>query len=619
MSPSRSRAHRITPVGYSVPARGGVVRSAVVALAFLLSACGGRAVAVPRAPSDVAYALCLTGPTVSESDARNPFLHYRLDVDVDGPEGRYTVPGYFAADGDAANTGARAGDQWCARLRGFAAGTYRYSAKLYDGDSVALRQNLRDVDPGVAGAVLAQAVGSIEIAAPDEGEVVDGWLRYDPSGFPRFSESGHYFIKTGTNSPENLLAYGGFDGTYAHDTAKANFVRDYAPHERDYRDGDEGWGPGNGRGLIGALNYLRSVGVNGVYALTNNIGGDARDVWPFVSHDTLDRYDVSKLAQWDIVIQAAQARGIHWQFVTQEAENETMLDGGDTGPLRRLYYRELVARFGHHANITWNLGEENGRTPWNDDPYQTDNQRREMAAWFEANDPYRHPVVLHTLPSPDLHDGVLRPLSGERNLDGLSLQIDRPGDVHEVVAARRAQSDSAGHRWLLSMDEISPWHSGSLPDAIDPAHDTLRRDVLWGALMAGAYGVEWYYGWHTDQHDLNADDFRTREALYRQAAAARELFETLPFHTLQPAGEKVSRGWALSDGAGTHVVYLPDGGRTELRSDDMPDATYTVGWYEPNTGAVVATEDAAPSNLLVLTAPDAERDWLAVVAANSVR
>ena len=35
-------------------------------------------------------------------------------------------------------------------------------------------------------------------------------------------------------------------------------------------------------------------------------------------------------------------------------------DNGDLGPQRKLYYRELIARFGHHLALNWNLGEEVG-------------------------------------------------------------------------------------------------------------------------------------------------------------------------------------------------------------------------------------------------------------------
>ena len=39
------------------------------------------------------------------------------------------------------------------------------------------------------------------------------------------------------------------------------------------------------------------------------------------------------------------------------------LDGGNLGPERRLYLREMVARFGYVLALNWNLGEENTQTP----------------------------------------------------------------------------------------------------------------------------------------------------------------------------------------------------------------------------------------------------------------
>ena len=47
-------------------------------------------------------------------------------------------------------------------------------------------------------------------------------------------------------------------------------------------------------------------------------------------------------------------------LLTQETENETLLDNGETSVQRKVYYKELIARFGHHLGIIWNMGEENG-------------------------------------------------------------------------------------------------------------------------------------------------------------------------------------------------------------------------------------------------------------------
>ena len=58
------------------------------------------------------------GPEVSETDAYNPFLGYRLNVVFrhESGESAYAVPGYFAADGNASETSATSGNKWRVHL-----------------------------------------------------------------------------------------------------------------------------------------------------------------------------------------------------------------------------------------------------------------------------------------------------------------------------------------------------------------------------------------------------------------------------------------------------------------------------------------------------------------------
>ena len=91
-------------------------------------------------------------------------------------------------------------------------------------------------------------------------------------------------------------------------------------------------------------------------------------------------------------------------IVTQETENEKMLDDGDTGPMRQLYYRELIARFGHHLGLVWNLGEENGPAGFSPNG-QTSEQQKAMTKFIKETDPYKHPILLHTH-SHDLIEGI---------------------------------------------------------------------------------------------------------------------------------------------------------------------------------------------------------------------
>ena len=73
-----------------------------------------------------------------------------------------------------------------------------------------------------------------------------------------------------------------------------------------------------------------------------NVAGDGDNVWPWISPNNRIRYDVSKLDQWDFVFTHMDKLGMAMNFFTQETENDTLLNHGDLGLERMLYYKEMV-------------------------------------------------------------------------------------------------------------------------------------------------------------------------------------------------------------------------------------------------------------------------------------
>ena len=119
-----------------------------------------------------------------------------------------------------------------------------------------------------------------------------------------------------------------------------------------------------------------------------NIEGDDKNVFPYLGYDERYRMDVSRLDQWEIIFEHANAMGFFLHFKTQETENELLLDNGDMGTARKLYYRTLIARFSHHLALNWNLGEE-----IND---ASTDQKKAWAEYFWTHDPYQHHIVIIT-------------------------------------------------------------------------------------------------------------------------------------------------------------------------------------------------------------------------------
>jgi hypothetical protein len=216
---------------------------------------------------------------------------------------------------------------------------------------------------------------------------------------------------------------------------------------------------------------LADQGILAFSFLTMSINGDDKNVFPFVSPSDLLRFDVSKTAQWEIVFEHADHKGMFLHFKTQETENDQLLDGGTLGLERRLYYRELIARFGHHLALNWNLGEETTNTV---------QQQKLFADYIRTLDPYNHPIVVHTFPNEQ--QKVYGPLYGYPSIDGASIQTDT-SLVFRNTLSRVTASANAGHPWVVANDEQGNAETGVLPDSIDPQHDEIRRDVLWGNIM----------------------------------------------------------------------------------------------------------------------------------------
>src|SRR5688572_19180398 len=273
--------------------------------------------------------LALDGPFARETDSDpNPFTDYRMTVTFRHESGdpSYSVPGYFAADGIAANSSSDSGSKWRAHLSPDRAGRWTWTVSFVKGRNVAIQ-------PELTGAPFGPCDGQSGrfTVAPTNKRGRDfrakGRLQYVNGHYLRFAGSGEYFLKAGPDAPETLLAYEDFDGTRTLKTA----IHAYAPHAQDWKTGDPTWGKAKGKALVGALNYLSSKGMNAISLMPYNGGGDGDNVWPFVDRDDKFHYDVSKLDQWQIVFDHAQAKGIYLHFKLQEQENDDGTFGGGGG------------------------------------------------------------------------------------------------------------------------------------------------------------------------------------------------------------------------------------------------------------------------------------------------
>jgi hypothetical protein len=356
--------------------------------------------------------------------------------------------------------------------------------------------------------------------------------------------------------------------------------------------------------MIGALNYLANQHVNSIYFLTMNIGGDGKDVWPWAgpvnpkgSGDNDNRhFDVAKLGQWETVFGHAQRLGIFLHFVFNEAEeaNKRELDDGELGVERKLYYREMVARFGHHLALEWNLCEEYNLN------FDLGPERvRAFADYIRSIDPYDHPITVHSAGDP------VKALSftyGDPRFSLTSVQLNqRP--IHEVTEAIRNATRQAGRPLPVSLDEFT-LDRGQRASHI-PVDDAAghRREKIWPTYFSGGM-IEFIL-----DDLLRTDSFKKgqREELWKYLWIARHFMEeNLPFWEMEPADELSKGGATIPVGIGNgksmkfgpqvfakrgevYAVYLPTGASTGTLDLSAMRGDGQQRWFNPRTGEFVGT------------------------------
>jgi len=515
--------------------------------------------------------LSFHGPAATETDNQpNPFLDYRFQGIFTAPDGRtLTVPGFYAGDG----AGGGQGDVWRLRFTPDQAGRWSWRLDFRAGSAVAVDLA---ADAGTPLLPLHGLAGVLEVAPPDPAAPgFLGWGFLRAVGRHHFRlDNGAWWIKTGTNSPENLLAYRGFAGVVPGPT-----VHDFAAHEGEWCPGDPDWGQAAGRGIIGALNHLAERGVNSVYFLPMNIGGDGQDTWPYVgpvdpagspANDNL-HFAIGRLAQWELVFAHAQRRGVLLHFVLSETEeaNKRELDDGALGVERKLYFREMVARFGHHPGLQWNLCEEYDiKFPFSPDDI------RAQASWLQAVDPYDHPITVHNYGDP-LQTWM--PFVGDQRFGVTSLQYPRSQNdgFGPAVEFWRLMGEITGWPIPVSLDEFRRTNRNHLPDQ--------RRDILWPVLLSGGQ-IEFILA-----ELLAVDDFSPYDALWEQCGHARSFLElAVPFQDMEPADGLVSGVTGvecLALPGSSYGLYLPQGGTVTLDLRGVAGAErFRLDWFNPRTG-----------------------------------
>jgi len=448
----------------------------------------------------------LSGPNTNSEATPNPFSML-VDVSFRDPKGRTVrVPAFYDGDGK----GKPAGQIWKVRFSADEAGKWSFSSSSFN-------QRLNGY------------IGTFSVSgnAP-EGKGFYRWGRLEYTGtfqngirYLKFRD-GPYWLKAGCDDPENFL------GRARHfDTLAERFE---------------------------AIDYLAEKGVNSIYIMTHNLGGDDKDVWPWLGSSAEiamtnggpdARFDIPKMHEWRQLFEHMQKAGVVPYIILEDDSAWKDYD-------HPRYYREIVARYGDLPAVLFNLGEEHN-----------ENYTLKEALGFMQQlahiDPFGHPRGIHNVNHPTVQ------YVEARHIDFTSIQTkpETPYSHNKLTT-----------NWL---DLCTALHRRALMVGVDEGRPEEKREEWWKTYMGG--GV-----WEVHVIPPYERPLSAWETVWTELGGTRTFMESLPFWEMNSYNSLVRSGQAfcLAKPPGIYALYLPEGG--EIVVDLHPDFDYQVSWWNPANG-----------------------------------
>lgn len=542
--------------------------------------------------------LLIEGSEMIESPST--FRDYRLDVTFTHNDQSFTIPGHFAADANAAISGAEKGKFWRVYFTPNQTGEWKYSLSFRQGKDVAVGLNS---NAGKPVELFDGITGSFTIAPSDKAPEdfrKKGRLQYVGEHYQKFAGDGTYWLAIGTGSPETLLGGPDFDTGVGE-----QWIND---HIQDWRSGDPIWRDGKGKGVIGAVNYMVSQKMNTLWVSFMNAYCDgvktSTEAYPWPTKEmnisNLSTFDVSKLDQWEIVVEHAQNNGmaLHVIFSEEEIEGiwekvEGLAVGGELSfaDTRKLYYREIVSRFGYLNALDWNMGEELGlddgitnTLPTGGWPPVSDGQKKLFIDYVTALDVYQHSRGWEGRPNEPMLDYAQWFTGTEFNRANIQ---GTTTDANEYAVSLRLASEAAGHPWVINFSEH---HRPALSvRRMTSEYLPIFRESPWGSFLGGGAGVEWYL----ESDDAFLISLRPYKEVLTWTAYARDFMNRyLPFWEMKPDNTLLRHrahnapgisGYCFAKKGEIYAIYLRNAEKAMLNLANVK-GVFEVSWFDPRNG-----------------------------------
>jgi hypothetical protein len=240
-----------------------------------------------------------------------------------------------------------------------------------------------------------------------------------------------------------------------------------------------------------------------------------------------------------------------------------------------LYVRTVLARWGAYWNILLNVA---GPEPLlRNNPTMSEAEVNRLGTLIRELDPYGHPLSVHNRTLPRADPAAGDEFRGQSWLDYTIVQGPKTVDLSELYRGLRA-NQSPEHP-LYAQETLWSGNQHGHPDYSD---DELRKNAYVILFSGAALNFADNGGPHKKEIGNSSSGFSgtldladRRQWRHDILKQVWDFFESVPWYTMRPYPELVSRGYCLSNGEDRCLIYLPRGGVVEVALKDTPgEATW---------------------------------------------
>ncbi len=298
--------------------------------------------------------------------------------------------------------------------------------------------------------------------------------------------------------------------------------------------------------------------------------------------------DPETVRQWRGWFDSLRKAGIVLFFFIYDDGSHPFDDGcnGTIGAAERDFVRDLVNAFEDYPNLIWVIQEEFKFVGHAGQRRPCDAARlrkaEQLANLINSHDDHGHAVGLHhnigepmalpDHPSVDIYvqQADTRAREGKNNLDALH-EAGLPGNGFD-----------SQRRFNYIMGEAYNWH----PALVQAKARVTLRKSYYATAMAGGY-VTVLGMYPTEQGGDPTDE------MLQDMRRLQTFFESTNFNKMAPDDRLRFGGtrWVLADTAGTSYILYAHDGAGNLGVKGLPPGRYTLRWFDPALGTMVAKQN----------------------------